>query len=89
MVQDSFLRYLKFEKRYSPHTITSYNNDLTRFFIYLEKNYQITDVRAISHLQIRSWLVQLMQEKITPRSINRKISTLKSFFKFCLKEQAY
>jgi integrase/recombinase XerC len=87
MVQDSFLRYLKFEKRYSPHTITSYTNDLTQFFTYLEKNYQITDITVISHLQIRSWLVQLMQEKITPRSINRKISTLKSFFKFCVRNK--
>jgi len=87
MVQESFLQYLKFEKRYSPHTITSYDNDLTQFFTYLQKSYQITDVKAISHLQIRSWLVELMQQQITPRSINRKISTLKSFFKFCLKNK--
>ena len=87
MSKESFLQYLRFEKRYSPHTITSYDNDLTQFFTYLSTTYQITDVKAISHLQIRSWLVELMQQQITPRSINRKISTLKSYFKFCVKNK--
>lgn len=86
MLRDRFIQYIQFEKRYSPHTVTSYSNDLNQFFSFLESVYKITDIKDVNYLQIRSWLVEMMEHKITPRSINRKITTLKSFYKFLIKE---
>jgi len=80
-----FLDYLKFEKRYSKHTVISYQNDLVSFFDYLVIQYGETPLNQISHIYIRSWLASLKDEGMTAKSINRKISTLKSFFKFQIK----
>ena len=78
----SFLDYLRFEKRYSPNTIISYQTDITSFFFYLDKNYGNLTLQEITHSIIRSWLADLKDNKLTGRSINRKISTLRSFFKY-------
>ena len=83
-----FLDYLKFEKRYSSHTIISYQTDITAFFIYLNKNFGELKLSEISHSFIRSWLADLKENKLTSKSINRKISTLRSFFKYHLKRGA-
>lgn len=80
-----FLDYLKFEKRYSRHTLTSYETDLTYFFDYIITQYGELPLEHISHMYIRSWLASLKDEKNTSKTINRKISTLKSFFKYQLK----
>jgi len=80
-----FLDYLKFEKRYSQHTIISYQTDLVSFFEYLFLHYGETPVPQISHLFIRSWLAALKEGGATSKTINRKISTLRSFFKHSLK----
>lgn len=85
MDYSNFLRYLKFEKRYSNHTIVAYENDLQQFSEYLNKIYEQNLASQVRHTQIRSWLVALMEAKIDSRSINRKISTLKSYFKFLMK----
>lgn len=83
-IQD-FLNYIKFEKRYSQHTLISYQNDLEQFFAFLTE-YDSPPVPKITATFIRSWLAQLKgEEKLTAKSINRKISTLKSFFKYQLK----
>lgn len=83
----AFLDYLKFEKRYSVHTVLAYGQDLTAFFDFLEKEYGSLELNAITHTFIRGWLVHLQSdEKNGARSINRKISTLKSFFKYLLRE---
>ncbi|MFN8322330.1 MAG: tyrosine-type recombinase/integrase [Chitinophagales bacterium] len=79
----SFLNYIQFEKRYSVHTIESYTNDLSQFTDFLLP-YQ-KEIASANHLDIRNWMVSMMENKITPRSINRKVSTLKSFFKFLLR----
>lgn len=81
----SFLDYLKFEKRYSAHTIISYQTDITAFFIYLNENFGKLQLSEITHSFIRSWLADLKEKKLTSKSINRKISTLRSFFKYHLK----
>jgi integrase/recombinase XerC len=86
MPRERFLQYIKFEKRYSPHTVTSYENDLSQFESYLINEYNIKEIIETDYLQIRSWLVNLMEKGITARSVNRKITTLKTFFKFCVKE---
>ena len=80
-----FLDYLKFEKRYSQHTVGSYETDLVSFFDYLITQYGDTPVPLISHIFIRGWLASLKDEGLTAKSINRKISTLRSFFKYQLK----
>ena len=80
-----FIDYLKFEKRYSRHTIISYQADLISFFDYILHQYGDTPLNSLSHLYIRSWLASLKDEGLTARSINRKISSLKSFFKYNLK----
>jgi integrase/recombinase XerC len=82
----SFLSYLTFQKRYSPHTIISYQNDLTGFFDFLEKEFGAMDLSAIIAVFIRSWLASLKESGMESKSINRKISTLKSFFKYNLKQ---
>ena len=80
-----FLNYLTFQKRYSRHTIISYENDLTGFFNFVFLQYNSLDLTEISPSVVRSWLASLKENKITSKTINRKISTLKSFFKYQLK----
>src|SRR5690606_8806056 len=80
-----FLDYLKFEKRYSEHTIISYENDISSFFSFMEQSFDAPPIGEINHTLIRSWLAGLKEEKLASRSINRKISTLRSFFKYHLK----
>ncbi|TMI66240.1 MAG: integrase [Bacteroidetes bacterium] len=81
----SFLDYLKFEKRYSVHTIIAYQTDLSDFFNFLKNTFDNTELKLISHTWVRSWLASLKENDNTSRSINRKISTLKSFFKYHIK----
>jgi integrase/recombinase XerC len=78
----SFLNYLRFEKRYSQHTTVSYQNDLEQFFAYITSQYQAAALTDIATTYIRSWLAELKGNKITAKSINRKASSLKSFFKY-------
>jgi integrase/recombinase XerC len=81
-----FTDYLKFQKRYSQHTIIAYQTDLISFFDFTEKTFGQTSLPEISAVMIRSWLAQLKESGIESKSINRKISSLKSFFKYQLKE---
>jgi integrase/recombinase XerC len=81
----SFLDYLKFEKRYSRHTVISYETDLISFFDYLALEYGETPLNQLTHIYIRSWLASLKDQGLTAKSINRKISSLRSFFKYQLK----
>jgi integrase/recombinase XerC len=78
----TFIDYLKFEKRYSAHTIRSYHDDLVQFFDFTELRFGKTPMKEISHNIIRSWLAEMKNKGITAKTINRKISTLKTFFKF-------
>lgn len=82
----SFLDYLKFQKRYSQHTIISYQNDLTSFFDFIEIQFSVQSLNEINASFARSWLASLKEKGIESKSINRKISTLKSFFKYQLKK---
>ena len=82
----SFLQYLRYEKRFSPHTVLAYQNDLQQFFVYLKDLYETEDVSAITYSMVRSWIVDLMEKEISPRSVNRKITTLKTFYKFLLRQ---
>ena len=81
----SFIDYLKFEKRYSAHTIRAYHDDLVQFFDYLQIQFGGIKIKEIPQSFVRSWLASLKDDDVTARTINRKISTLKSFFKYQLK----
>ncbi len=80
-----FLDHLRFEKRYSQHTLRSYSDDLRQFSDYLQTAFSGLALPEISAGVVRSWLASLKDEKLAARSINRKISTLKSFFKYLMK----
>ncbi|MCX6296788.1 MAG: tyrosine-type recombinase/integrase [Bacteroidetes bacterium] len=84
--RDSFLQYLQFEKRLSSHTILAYSSDLDQFYSFLLTTYSIKNISEINHTAVRSWIVELMDKKISPRSVNRKITTLKTFYKFLLRQ---
>lgn len=79
---NGFLDYLRFEKRFSQHTIRSYSDDLASFFDFLVKNYG-ENLPEISPFMIRSWMAEMASAGMAPRSINRKLSCLKSFFRYC------
>ncbi|MBX7142116.1 MAG: tyrosine-type recombinase/integrase [Chitinophagales bacterium] len=78
----SFLSYLKSEKRYSSHTIKAYETDLQQLQQFLLTTFETNDLLTVSHTHLRSWMVSLMEQGISARSINRKISSLKTFYRF-------
>ncbi len=82
---NEFLNYLTFQKRYSRHTILSYKNDLTSFFDFAATQYNSKNISDINASMIRSWLASLKEVKIASKTVNRKISSLKSFFKYQLR----
>ena len=83
---DRFLDYITFEKRYSPNTVNAYHTDLDQFFIFIRDQYELTDINKVDYQVVRSWIVHLMDNKVTTRSVNRKITTLKTYFRFLIKE---
>ncbi len=85
MKQERFFQYLQYEKRFSPHTLTAYRKDLCQFFDFIETTYQLGEASEIKHTHIRSWMVDLMEKGNVARSINRKLSCLKTYFKFLRK----
>lgn len=83
MKKKTFLDYLEHEKRYSQHTIKAYKKDLEQFLHYINVELGLLIVNKVEHEHIRSWIVHLMSnETNTPRTIHRKLSTLKTYFKF-------
>ena len=81
----SFLDYLKYEKRYSVHTLTSYKTDLIDFIDFLGLQFGELELKDVNHTYIRSWMASKKENGLSAKSINRKISSLKSFFKYHLK----
>ncbi len=86
MYIEQFTKYIESEKRFSLHTLTAYTKDLEQFFSYINNQYNPSSIHDIDHHMIRSWIVSLVNNDIKPRSINRKLSTLKSYYKFLRKE---
>ncbi len=84
---EGFLKYLQYEKRFSVHTIDAYKVDLEQFNVFLQSQYEIVEPAIIQHIHIRSWAVSLMEQKYSASSIRRKLSTLKSYFRFLQREQ--
>ncbi len=86
MTIERYIQYIQYEKRYSKHTVIAYTKDLDQFFSFISEQYETTDIKNINYSIVRSWLVNLMENSISTRTINRKLSTLKSFFKFLIRE---
>jgi len=82
---NSFLSYLALEKKYSKHTTIAYLNDLNSFQAFCNQMYDGQSIVTINYAQIRSWIVSLVESNLSNRSINRKVSSLKSFYKFLQK----
>jgi integrase/recombinase XerC len=84
---ERFISYLSLEKRFSKHTIIAYEGDLTQFRDYLVTQYQLEDFTQVSHFIIRSWAVCLIEQGLDTRSVNRKLTCLRTFYRFLMKNQ--
>lgn len=84
---DRFTRYIQTEKRYSSHTIRAYKKDLCQFSEYLNRRYELDNILLVDNQIIRSYIIDLKEEGLENRSINRKISTLRSFYCYCIREK--
>jgi len=84
--QESFLKYLKYEKRYSDLTVVAYKKDLGQFEEFFLKTVGDFDVFRIDNKLVRLWIVELMDSGLTPRTVVKKVAALKSFYKYLLKE---
>lgn len=82
---DSFIDYISLEKKYSPHTVAAYRKDLESFEHFCKYNDAALDLVSVDYVQIRSWIVFLVDSGLSNRSVNRKVSSLRSFYKFLLK----
>ncbi|WP_435254414.1 tyrosine-type recombinase/integrase [Tenacibaculum sp. A30] len=85
MLIEAFLEYLAFERNYSKHTIQAYNTDLIAFKDFCEVEFDQEDLENIHYNQIRTWIVSLVNSGVSNRSVNRKVSSLKTFYKFLQK----
>ena len=83
--QKAFQEYLQLEKNYSLHTITAYGNDLLFFQEFLKNNFDQELLENVNYSMIRSWIVSMVDTGISNSSVNRKIASLKAFYKFLLK----
>ena len=84
---DRFIRYIQTEKRYSMHTVNAYKRDLVQFSEYVMQKYEIDNLLSIETPMIRSYIIELKENGMENRSINRKVSTLRSFYSFYLREK--
>lgn len=85
MLIEKFIDYLRLEKNYSNHTITAYKTDLNNFSQYLVESELNIEIEHVDYKIIRLWILKMVNQNISNRSINRKISSLKSFYKFLIK----
>ncbi|WP_452221156.1 tyrosine-type recombinase/integrase [Lacinutrix salivirga] len=87
MAIQEFINYLSLEKNYSKHTITAYKNDINRFSEFIKTEYNQDSINEINYSQIRSWIVVLVENNSSNRTINRKIASLSAYYKFLLKTE--
>ena len=82
MSVEAFLSYLSLEKNYSPHTVTAYDADISDFKSFCLENYDVSDINEVAYSLVRSWIVSLVNDSISNRTINRKVASLKAYYKF-------
>lgn len=80
-----FLQYIRYEKNFSTHTVVAYRRDLSQFFEFIQNNYQTDDPGLVESDMIRSWMVQFLENNYTARTVNRKLSCLKSYWHFLVR----
>lgn len=81
----SFIAYLEHEKRASPHTVRAYQKDLEQFQEFIAISFGLDDMVEAGHAEIRAWMIDLIEQKLTATSVNRKMATIRSFYKFLLR----
>jgi len=86
MLTNEFISYLQAEKRFSALTVEAYQRDMAQFAGYLKAEYELEDLTQVEKPMVKSYIVRLKEEGLVNRSINRKISTLRTFYKYCLRE---
>ena len=86
MLIDQFISYIEAEKRFSPLTVEAYQSDMDQFAQYLRDRFEIEDLTQVKTTTVKSYIVHLKEEGLVNRSINRKMSTLRTFYKYCLRE---
>jgi integrase/recombinase XerC len=86
-LQDDFIKFLQFEKRYSAHTLVAYSTDLVQFIHFMNNSNGDFEFKNVTSKHVRSWIISLMEEGVSARSINRKIATLKSFYKYLMTQE--
>ncbi len=82
---DSFINFLEHEKRASKHTVLAYQKDLEQFQAFTSLSFEKEDISFAEHVEIRAWIIDLVEQGLHPNSVNRKIATLRSFYKFLLR----
>nr|WP_299175452.1 tyrosine-type recombinase/integrase [uncultured Allomuricauda sp.] len=87
MALDAFISYLKFEKNYSLHTIKAYEKDISAFSTYAFEVFELSTIDDIEYTIIRSWIISLVEEGISNRTVNRKVSSLRAYYRFLQKIQ--
>src|SRR5210317_2597018 len=85
--QESFVNYLKFEKRCSSHTVVAYQKDLDQFVDYSTIMIGEFNVKRVDTKLVRDWIVWMMEQSMSPRTVSRKVSALKSFYKYLMKQE--
>ncbi|GAA0879356.1 tyrosine-type recombinase/integrase [Algoriphagus jejuensis] len=84
---DSFINYLEYEKRSSPHTVTAYRGDLEQATEFVSLSFEIQELEQCSHADLRAWIIDLVEQGLSTTTVNRKLATLKSYFKFLLRSR--
>lgn len=84
---DSFINYLEYEKRSSPHTVLAYRKDLEQVAEFVELSFELKELSQCTHSELRAWVIELVEQGLSTTSVNRKIATLRSFFKFLLRSR--
>ena len=86
MSVDKFILYLEAEKRFSKLTVVAYQNDMEQFSDYVKSTYDLDDLTEVTAAMVKSYLVKLKEQGLANRSINRKLTTLRTYYKYCLRE---
>lgn len=84
---DQFINFLKFEKRYSPHTVAAYSTDLEQFQAYIFKIFEVSDMLTANFNMVRSWLISLNEQHLATKSLHRKIASVRGYYKFLIKNK--
>jgi len=84
---ESFINYLEYEKKVSAHTVTAYRHDLEQFQEFTSLSFENQSIEDVSHAEIRAWVIDLVDEGKSSTTVNRKIATLRSFYKFLLRSR--